>query len=70
MIDSDNKIWSESEFTLVEIPGGTNRCGCLVCREELETWLDENTIGEYVTTPWTVGFEFGTDATMFRLKYV
>lgn len=68
MIDKDARMWctNGTEMTLVEIgksPKASER------RRELSAWLDQHTTGEYVITPYLIGFEHGTEATFFQVAY-
>lgn len=68
MIDPDAQMWCKNgtKMTVVEIgksPKASER------RRRMSTWLDEHITGEYVITPWLVGFEHGTEATYFQVAY-
>lgn len=51
------------DMTIVNLP---ERGKCL---EDIVQWLDEHTSGDYLITPYYVGFEIETEATLFRLGF-
>lgn len=71
MIDPDARMWCTdgTEMTVVEIGHCFGDDKRLIRRRKLTMWLDEHTQGEYVITPWLIGFEFGVEATLFQLGF-
>ena len=71
MIPPDARMWctNGTEMTVVEIGKSPTLNANAIRHEKLTAWLDEHTSGEYVITPWLIGFEFGVEATLFQLAY-
>ena len=71
MIDPDARMWCThgAEMTVVEIGKCPTLNSASARRKKLTTWLNEHITGEYITTPWLIGFEHGPDATFFQVAY-
>jgi len=68
MIDPDARMWCKNgaEMTVIEI----GKCPrATVRRRKVAAWLDEHITGEYIITPWLIGFEHSTEAVLFQLGY-
>jgi len=65
MLDPDARSWAlnGTEMTAVEL-GWRGKC-----LQEMTDWLDEHTVGDYVSTPTYVFFEHATEATLFKLGF-